>query len=34
MEYEKGYGHRPEFCPAVGLQDVMVGVPVEVSWKS
>lgn len=30
MEYEKGYGHRPEFCPAIGFQDVMVGVPVEV----
>ena len=24
MEYEKGYGHRPEFCPALGFQDVKV----------
>ena len=30
MEYEKSYGHRQEFCPALGFQDVMVGVPVEV----
>ncbi len=30
MEYEKSYGHCPEFCSALGFQDVMVGVPVEV----
>ena len=30
MEYEKNYGHHQEFCPALGFQDVMVSVPVEV----
>jgi len=30
MEYEKSYIHRPEMCPVLGTQDVMVGIPVEV----
>ncbi len=30
LEYQKSYIHRPETCPAVGYQDVVVGVPVEI----
>lgn len=30
MEYEKSYGHRQEFCPALGFQEATVAVPVEV----
>lgn len=30
MEYEKSYIPRPEMCPVMGTQDVLIGVPVEV----
>ena len=30
MEYEKSCINRPEMCPVLGTQDVMVGIPVEV----
>ena len=30
MEYEKSYVHRPEMCPVLGHQDVLIGVPVEI----
>ncbi len=30
LDYQKSYIHHPETCPAVGHQDVVVGVPVEI----
>ncbi len=30
MEYEKSYIPRPEMCPVMGTQEVLIGVPVEV----
>ena len=30
MEYEKSCVHKPEMCPVMGYQDVMVGIPVEI----
>lgn len=30
LDYQKSYIHRPETCPTVGYQDVVVGVPVEI----
>ena len=30
MEYEKSYGQRQDFCPALGFQEAKVSVPVEI----